>query len=888
VQKACSFVVQGLAGLALFVGAQGAQGQEQPATTADTSLSQVVVIGSRLQSSGPPDTGPLPVEVIGSDQIAVIAPQSTDELLHNEPSLSGFASGDNNGNKDSYLEYSQLNLWGLGPQYTLVLLNGVRFEADAPANYAVIPPAAVDHIEILKAGAGALYGSDAVAGVVNIVTKKDADATQLSASYGQAYSGRAPITTVDFSTGGSSDAGHFFISASYYNRDPLDELDRNVLASNDFTHLGWIDLRSSFTDPANFTLPGGTSPITLNTALVPNGSIPTSAADFRAYNPATDASDRPQAGVSGISALQRESFYLGATRPLNSGGAELFVDGIYANERTTVEGGSETFDFSTIGGIPATNPWNVFHVNITSPFLWRPLDIGGPDPETSTGLTGDRVIVNRETGRLNIGLRGDLGRFKTDVSVGYFALNIDQQDPTSISVPALTAGIDSTAANAFNPFCVCNTAAQYAGIKVTSDEETRYRSPSINANVTGPLFALPMGEIQLAAGAEYRRESISVSADPLSEAGEIMDEAAIAPFDLHRTETTAYSEFGVPLVAGEAPSDPARLELGLAVRFEHYSDFGNATKPLFSLRWAAIPSQLMFRASLSDSFRAPFLEQITASPTSVTTTLERNGVFINAIEITSGNPNLKAETARTLSGGAVFSPTALPGLRVSLDVLDVKQKNVIISPDPQLVLNGTQPGTVVNDGPNQVTVYTPLANIASRTMQSASLNIGYAANLPGRWSTHVNWETTYLYKLLADIGDGTGTNEYASRYSQTFGGLPKFRSNLTALATNQGLSIGSQINYVGNYRDDYVYWSYDNVTVPPVIPIWITADLMAKYDFGQAAFISDSFWHNVALDAGIKNIFNKQAPFVAGATGYDYGVANLYGRFFHAGITARF
>ena len=80
---------------------------------------------------------------------------------------------------------------------------------------------------------------------------------------------------------------------------------------------------------------------------------------------------------------------------------------------------------------------------------------------------------------------------EAQVSRVQLALNVDDQDPTSISVPALTAGIDSTGPNAFNPFCVCNTAAQYAGIKVTSDEETRYRSPSVNGNMAGPLFALP-------------------------------------------------------------------------------------------------------------------------------------------------------------------------------------------------------------------------------------------------------------------------------------------------------------------------------------------------------------------------------------------------------------
>lgn len=210
-------------------------------------LDEVTVVGTRLSSGGPPEDAALPVTVLDASAIASSGSQSVQELFLKLPQVSG-ARGARDGNGTGR---ATLNLRGLGDQYTLTLVNGRRFAANAPANVNAIPFNAIERIKILEAGAGAVYGSDAVAGVVNVVLKDSADGLTLDALYGDVTEGSASVSQAGFSFGGRGESSSFFLSGSFYKRDPLLTVERELTRSNDMRALGGRDNRSGANNPAH-------------------------------------------------------------------------------------------------------------------------------------------------------------------------------------------------------------------------------------------------------------------------------------------------------------------------------------------------------------------------------------------------------------------------------------------------------------------------------------------------------------------------------------------------------------------------------------------------------------------------------------------------------------
>lgn len=860
-----------------------AQDSSAPATEPD----EVVVIGSRLRAEGPPEDGALPVFVLDAESLKQSGAPTLEEFLRTLPALAGFKSGEGNGVAGGAEKYATLNLRGLGEQYTLVLLNGRRFSSNGPANYSTIPPDAVERIEVLRAGAGALYGSDAVAGVVNIVTRRAGDGAGISASYGNTTDGSAPITQVSGYLGGGDEEKGFFVSATHFNRESILALERNPTSTNDFTRFGSFDFRSSANNPARIAgfLPGQPSDIVVNTDIVGVGETPTSAADFREFDFARDAHDRPASGVTALGDLERTSVYFGANAPLASSSLQVFMDGFYAAERAYVAEGSPVIDLASIGGVPATNPYNVFGVDILGSFAWRPLDVGGPRA-SPFGTTGSRRFIDRNTARASIGVRTKLmDRLDFEAAIGYFTLDTDIDVPNSISLSGLRAALGRSGPDAFNPFGnLANSAAQYAGVIGTSAQSQKFRSPSVNVGIAGPIRDLPAGELKLAAGLEYRRDEAGASTDSLTERGDFADTIAIQAFDLDRNVKAAYVELQVPLLSGETDAAP-RLELGLAGRYEHYSDFGSATKPLASLRWKATPS-LTLRTSYSESFRAPYLEQISplqSVGTGIVEDPQEGNALVDAQFITGGNPDLKAEDAKTFSLGAVLEPESLNNLRLSLDYFKVKQDGVVVSPNPQDVISGTVPGRV-DRGPNigiggeDVIIYALLTNIAGRKMDVMDFEASYVASLTPATTLDLVLNASYLLKMEADSADDRGFVSYKGEFSSLFGSLPKLRSTLDATLRQGPIAAGARLAYVDSYFDDPTYLA---ATTSRKISAYFRTDVNVSYDIA-------ALFGGATVNLAVKNVFNKEAPFVLGFLSYDAGVADIYGRVYSASLNLKF
>src|SRR6185437_12155122 len=188
-------------------------------------LGTIVVTGTSIQSVDSSAYQSTPVSVATAETIEKSGAANLEGFFQTQPNfvLSGQSSFSNTGGQSgangTTIGATTLNLRGLGPQYTLVLVNGRRFQAEDPANIDLIPVDAIDRIEVLKSGASAIYGSDAVAGVVNIITKRTADGLSFDAYYGQSGQRDDDTARISATWGHSGDQLHVFATAEYYTRD---------------------------------------------------------------------------------------------------------------------------------------------------------------------------------------------------------------------------------------------------------------------------------------------------------------------------------------------------------------------------------------------------------------------------------------------------------------------------------------------------------------------------------------------------------------------------------------------------------------------------------------------------------------------------------------------
>ena len=250
-----------------------ATGRAANGATADSdSLATVVVTGTSITSVDSAAYRSAPVSVTTADTIEKSGAASLETFFQTQPEfvLSGQSSFSNagtlSGNTATNLGATTLNLRGLGPQYTLVLLNGRRFQAEDPANIDLIPMDAIERVEVLKSGASAVYGSDAVAGVVNIITKHNADGFSFDGYYGESGQGDAQNRRFSASWGTSTDAMNFFVVGEYSDRAGLTQGQRSLSANPDLSRFnsGFNYQTFPYSSLAQIILPDGTGPLVLN------------------------------------------------------------------------------------------------------------------------------------------------------------------------------------------------------------------------------------------------------------------------------------------------------------------------------------------------------------------------------------------------------------------------------------------------------------------------------------------------------------------------------------------------------------------------------------------------------------------------------------------------
>ncbi|WP_292078927.1 MULTISPECIES: TonB-dependent receptor domain-containing protein [Brevundimonas] len=684
---AASAVLLISAGAAL---AQDATPQSTPAQEGEAAqVEDIVVVGSQIR--GASTTAALPVTVVTQEEIIATGAVSGDDLLRSIPQMGDvlFSSANNPQTSNAARgDVNSVNLRSLGVGNTLVLLNGRRIVQHPTSqgtsdtgtvpvlsyNSNAIPVSGLERLEVLLDGAAAIYGADAVAGVVNTVLQQDFDGLEMKAQYGGAEGTHRREFTFGMFAGKDFERGNLSSFLDYTNRTAQQASDEPYTASDDRRSLfanvpGYenstdTDGRSSYTAWANFQTPfqvrRGTTALTTGA-----GAFHNQPSSFGCTAPVGGDVCLASGNIS-YSGAGRELRYDGARGTTQSPDIErlnLFVSGHYdLDNGVTAFGELGYYTASTQNiqpptillnplWIPASNYWNPFGPVTFADGTRNPNRLAGLTNVPTTGTAvklvryrfndlGAQVVdVDNWQSRFLGGLRGEWRGFDWESALLYSEAEATDSS-NAVNLTALQANLALSTPDAYNPFsggCVNDTSfgdctpSSQAAIDAITTDLTRVSKTTLalwDFKVSRPdVFTLPGGPVGMALGVEARRETqrddrdadldgTNVFRDSVS--GEISQSniAAVSsnPDTYGKREVySAYVEFAVPVVSPEMNIPLVRsLDFQLAGRYEHYSDFGDVAKPKIAMAWDLVEG-VRVRGSYSEGFRAPNLEQTNAA-----------------------------------------------------------------------------------------------------------------------------------------------------------------------------------------------------------------------------------------------------------------------------------
>ncbi|WP_420469936.1 TonB-dependent receptor domain-containing protein [Brevundimonas sp. FT23042] len=850
-----------------------------------TLLEEVVVTGSHLRGA----ESPSPVVVLTQADIDRQGRSTVADTLAALPqNFAGSANEGSAGNgtdrAGTNIGFSTgVNLRGLGADATLVLINGRRIAGSGNAgdfaDISNIPSSAVARADVLLDGASALYGADAVGGVVNIILKSRFDGAETRVRYGGTSDGGAQEVLFSQTAGFNWASGSLIAAYEYHDRSELAADDRRATTSADLRPLGGSDWRLFYAAPGNimFYNPanGSFNPV----YAIPRGQDGTglSPGDFLAGE--VNLTNQNQ-DIWMLPHQRRHSVFLAARQAL-PGNFSLDGDLRYTERNYTLQ---TPADIGTLVVTPA-NPYFVSPDGVTPQeiaYSW----INDLGPGISEGRT--RAVSGA------FGIEGEIAGW----SVSAYASGA--QDITGrsllnrVQTTNLSEALGSRADNPATPFNTAtdgffnpygdpaaNSAAMLAFIG-SGYSSTDYTSTvaSLNFKVDGALLQLPGGPLQMALGLDARRERFENEGESFfSGSAPRMG----APVDYERDVTAAFVEFRVPII-GQDNAMPGleRLELSAAVRTERHGGVGDTTNPKIGLLYSPT-SDLRLRASYGTSFRAPSLRELYSPFTIGPTYLARADANLLSLVLYGGNPDLRPETAESVTAGFVWTPQSLNGFRLEGGWFRTRFDDRIANPvrenlrnaltDPTLApfVQYVNPATNAEDrtfvqsllddpgnyNPNvfPATAYSAVVdnrnvNASRLEVEGLDVSVRYGFDMPvGRMNldgavTHLlayNRQITESSPLESMLGDPS----YPSRWRGRAGGQ----------WIHGALTLGLAVNYVSGGRDPIGGQRVDD---------WTTFDGQVRYDLAD----------DLSITLNMLNLANTEAPFYDAPAGFGYDAAN--------------
>lgn len=627
--------------------------------TARSAGDAIVVTGSRVRRNE--FTAAEPITVVTSEEITQAGFNSATEALQSTAITQG--SGQINNFFGGFVTdggtgANTLGLRGLGPSRTLILLNGRRLAPGGTrgsvlsADLNVLPTAIVDRIEVLKAGASSIYGSDAVAGVVNIITDDKLRGFNIEAQVNVPEVGAGVSRRVAATFGFETDRLNIIGSVEYLKRDKLARNDVSWLdcpvggyLTGEGTEFGSGD-GVGFDGTSCFTLDNGG--VTINTLGLPTrqaiGRTSGALGNFNRFVPAPDVTTGPFPGYLGVGFYDRDTFDpVQEEEPLITEG-EIYTGFLSGTYDTDILGNAEIYgellatrrksssplyrqlSLDYVRGSPLL-PANIRNGAFLAPNTTSGGNIVAARAFIGFGLTDSVQQVDYV--RAGGGIRGDffvpgwrydayVGKSWNDGTYEIESFLTDRLAASLVNVVDNGDGTFSCATAAINPNCVAAPAltADVIGgnlpqdfkdwILVNTIGKTQFRETTFAFNVDGPLFALPGGDAQIALGAEYRRQRINDQPDANSVNGNLYGLTAATPTVGKDNVKEVYGEVFLPILS-DTPGF-YRLNLTASARYTDYATYGSDTTYKIAGEWEPIRG-IGFRASYGTSFRAPALAE---------------------------------------------------------------------------------------------------------------------------------------------------------------------------------------------------------------------------------------------------------------------------------------
>ena len=842
-------------------------------------LEPVIVTGSNIRRTANSE-GVNAVQVITAAEIANRGQVTLDEVLrtltansgnsYNESYTNGFAPGS-----------AGIALRGLTQKYTLVLLNGRRVAPygfaqnlqDTFVDLGSIPVSAIDRVEILKDGASAIYGSDAVAGVVNIILKRNAqggtvDASAGLSSRGDGFERNAAIT---YGFGSLDDNGYnLTVTGSYFRRSALSYTDRGITKGVDFRDrggilawtLGGTNAATYRTSPRT---PFPTCGSAINGQVVPGSDLnPPVNGSICAFNPASYYNLMPEA----------ERLQLVASGEVRLGnGITGFAD-VLASHNTSGESStpaslgptSVTYGSGTgmtpVGNVlPAGNPSNPFSDDVGINYSFQDVGAG-------------RTAVTSNFYRVVAGLRGLNAGWDWEAAAGHSESKSAEKKYNLVNASVLAQVIADGSYNFVDP---SQTPGATNALRLNTRRDATSKLDTVGVKATSDIASLPAGALGFATGLDFRRESLTDRPDAALTQGLVLSQGSTAT-DASRNVWAVYTEFLVPIVP--------KLEATLAGRYDKYSDAGTAFSPKAGLRYQ--PSEVVtFRSTWSKGFRAPTLTENArnssgafftnvldsfADPSSPTGVSQFSTPIAGVL---SGNPNLKPEKTRTWTLGTVL--TLDPTTTFSLDYYNVHIANVITTDSFQYIVDHPDqfPGQIDRDADGNlrsITVgYKNLTKLDTDGFDFAldkRLRLGAYGQLD--WATTLTYVASYKTPPTPDQPtiDLAGGNLLGTP-------IPRYRAN-SALTWDVGHWSSTLAGYYIHGYNQYLDATGQQLRVRG----------SEQFDLSLAY----SGVKNLKLYGTIYNLADKMPPWDASRATlpYDVTLYSARGRFFRVGASYRF
>lgn len=848
----------------------------------------IVVTGSRIRGAGP--TGS-PVVTIDRDAIEKSGYGTVQQMLQSLPQAFGggvtettLGATTRNGAGADATYGSGINLRGLGTSSTLVLIDGTRPAlgglGGAFADISLIPVTAVERIEVLTDGASAIYGADAVAGVVNLRLRNRFEGAETLLRAGTS---NGDMTDLHFSQilGKGWGGGHVMIAYQFSERGALAAAKRDY-ASEDLRPLGGADYRSLFAAPGTITAADG------RIFGIPTGQNGTTltAADLL---PGVQ-NRRDNRAESELLPRQRvHSLY--ASGEVDITGTLTLRANILAAERRYRQEGKT--DFFRTALVPVTNPFYVDPIGTNEPVSVAYSFTNDLGPQINRGrvwAVSASAGLEQQVGAWRVQLGGNYGRQKSRA-------NFDN----AVNSARLRAALaDTNPATAFNVFGdgSANNPATIDSIRGTYVTIDTFDNWSASLRADGPLFRLPGGEVRVAAGAEYRREAYDYfTINDIS--FETPDASPFFGLPGPRNVKSVYAELLIPIFGADNEVPGIRkLDLTLAGRIEDYNQFGRTENPKLGVRWEPVDG-IALRASYGTSFRAPLFSELIGEAVAFYTTLQvpdpaAPSGTANVIGLFGYAPDVQPETAKTWTAGFDIAPPAIPGLRASLTYYDVNYRDRIGSASEDylrfLVDRASFAGVVTeNPAPDLVQSYfgSPLffnpiglapgdivaildgrtRNLSAEHQRGIDFDIGYAPELSGG-TFDLGIAGTHIFSIKRQLTQGAPSNDVVGLYASP----AKWRLRGRAGWSKDGFSANAFVNYIGGYT---------NQTVLPAARVssWTTVDASLSQRIGGR----EGSDRGLTLSLSIQNLFDRDPPFIEvqssiSALGYDPEKANPYGR----------